>query len=232
MNVTHRILLVEDDLGIRIALEDRLRASGYEVEVAGEGETAFRLGARGGIDLIILDLVLPGKDGVEVCRDLRRMGIVTPVLMLTAKVQLDDKLMGFSVGADDYLTKPFDVTELLARTGALLRRSRWQSQSRPDRVYRFGNIHLDTGSATVHLVGDRLLLSVKEYELLHYFVTHPRETLSRERLLEEVWKYEERTSTRTVDVHVGWLRKKLDDDARNPRWIRTIRGVGYQFVPG
>jgi two-component system alkaline phosphatase synthesis response regulator PhoP len=228
--MAYRLLLVEDEIGIRVALRDRLRASGYEVATAGDGKEAFARASQGGIDLIVLDLLLPGKDGLEVCHDLRRMGIDTPVLMLTAKTQLEDKLEGFSMGADDYLTKPFDVPELLARAKALLRRSTAWNQARATHVYEFGNLRLDTRQTTVWLSGKRLALSMKEYDLLHYFVTHPRETLSRDKLLKEVWKYQDRPPTRTVDVHVGWLRRKIEDDARNPRWIRTIYGVGYQFM--
>ncbi len=228
--MAYRLLLVEDEVGIRVALEDRLLAAGYQVVTASDGTEAFTRATQGGLDLIILDLVLPGKGGLEVCHELRRMGIDTPVLMLTAKAQLKDKLEGFSMGADDYLTKPFDVAELLARTKALLRRSTAWNEARANQVYEFGNLRLDTKQTTVWLSGKRLDLSMKEYDLLHYFVTHPRETLSRDELLKEVWKYEDRPPTRTVDVHVGWLRKKIEDDTKNPRWIRTIYGIGYQFV--
>lgn len=226
----YRILLVEDEVGIRVALEDRLRVVGYDVETTDNGRVALERASGGGIDLIILDLILPGKDGLEVCAELRQNGIYTPVLMLTARAQLEDKLSGFAKGADDYLTKPFDLPELLARANALLRRSDQSNAGGTTRTYQFGSVTLDAKQSSVYVDGERLALSMKEYELLHFFVSHAGETLPRERLLREVWKQEERTPTRTVDVHVGWLRKKIEEDPRNPRWIRTVYGTGYQFV--
>ncbi len=225
----YRILLVEDEVGIRVALEDRLRVVGYEVETADNGRVAVERASEGGIDLIILDLILPGMDGLEVCQELRQRGIFTPVLMLTARAQLEDKLRGFAQGADDYLTKPFDFLELLARTKALLRRSVDADADETPRTYKFGNVTLDARQSTVFVDGERLSLSMKEYDLLHFFVRHAGETLARERLLSEVWNYERGMPTRTVDVHVGWLRRKIKDDARNPRWIRTVYGIGYRF---
>ncbi len=225
----YRILLVEDEVGIRVALEDRLRVVGYEVETADNGRVAVERASEGGIDLIILDLILPGMDGLEVCQELRQRGIFTPVLMLTARAQLEDKLRGFAQGADDYLTKPFDFLELLARTKALLRRSVDAGADETPRTYKFGNVTLDARQSTVFVDGERLSLSMKEYDLLHFFVRHAGETLARERLLSEVWNYERGMPTRTVDVHVGWLRRKIKDDPRNPRWIRTVYGIGYRF---
>ena len=225
----YRILLVEDEVGIRVALEDRLRVVGYEVETADNGRVAVERASEGGIDLIILDLILPGMDGLEVCHELRQSGIFTPVLMLTARAQLEDKLRGFAQGADDYLTKPFDFLELLARTKALLRRSAEADADETPRTYKFGNVTLDSRQSTVFVDGERLSLSMKEYDLLHFFVRHAGETLARERLLREVWNYEKGMPTRTVDVHVGWLRRKIKDDPRNPRWIRTVYGIGYRF---
>ena len=225
----YRILLVEDEVGIRVALEDRLRVVGYEVETADNGRVAVERASEGGIDLIILDLILPGMDGLEVCQELRQGGIFTPVLMLTARAQLEDKLRGFAQGADDYLTKPFDFLELLARTKALLRRSADADPDEMPRTYKFGSVTLDARQSTVFVDGERLSLSMKEYDLLHFFVRHAGETLARERLLSEVWNYEKGMPTRTVDVHVGWLRRKIKDDPRNPRWIRTVYGIGYRF---
>ncbi|MDE0109375.1 MAG: response regulator transcription factor [Bryobacterales bacterium] len=225
----YRILLVEDEVGIRVALEDRLRVVGYEVETADNGRAAVERSAEGGIDLIILDLILPGMDGLEVCQELRQDGIFTPVLMLTARAQLEDKLRGFAHGADDYLTKPFDFLELLARAKALLRRSAQADEDEAPRTYKFGNVTLDARQSTVFVDGERLSLSMKEYDLLHFLVRHAGETLARERLLSEVWNYDKGMPTRTVDVHVGWLRRKIKDDPRNPRWIRTVYGVGYRF---
>ncbi len=225
----YRILLVEDEVGIRVALEDRLRVVGYEVETADNGRVAVERASEGGVDLIILDLILPGMDGLEVCQELRQSGIFTPVLMLTARAQLEDKLRGFAQGADDYLTKPFDFLELLARSKALLRRSAETDADETPRTYKFGNVTLDARQSTVFVDGERLSLSMKEYDLLHFFVRNAGETLARERLLSEVWNYEKGMPTRTVDVHVGWLRRKIKDDPRNPRWIRTVYGIGYRF---
>lgn len=225
----YRILLVEDEVGIRVALEDRLRVVGYEVETADNGRVAVERASEGGIDLIILDLILPGMDGLEVCQELRQDGIFTPVLMLTARAQLEDKLRGFAHGADDYLTKPFDFLELLARAKALLRRSAQADADETPRTYKFGSVTLDSRQSTVFVDGERLSLSMKEYDLLHFFVRHAGETLARERLLREVWNYDQGMPTRTVDVHVGWLRRKIKDDPRNPRWIRTVYGIGYRF---
>ena len=226
----HRILLVEDEVGIRVALEDRLRVVGYHVETADNGKLAVERASEGGVDLIILDLILPGMDGLDVCEGLRQKGIYTPILMLTARAQLEDKLQGFDRGADDYLTKPFDVPELLARAKALLRRSSQSNMEGPPGTFAFGGVRIDPEQSTVFVDGERLALSMKEYDLLHFFVTHQGEILPRERLLREVWKHDQRTPTRTVDVHVGWLRKKIKDDPRNPRWIRTVYGTGYQFL--
>ena len=227
----HRVLLVEDEIGIRIGLEDSLCVAGYDVETADDGEAAMQLASQGGFDVIVLDLILPVKDGIEVCRELRNQGIDTPVLMLTAKTQLQARLRGFAVGADDYLAKPFEVLELLARIRALLRRSMPSTDETASHVHAFGDLRVDSKHATVWRANERLRLSVKEYKLLHYFVTHPAETLARRRLLNEVWKYQPKTPTRTVDVHVGWLRRKIENDPGNPRWIRTVYGKGYEFVP-
>ena len=223
-----RLLLVEDDAGIRVGIEDTLRVAGYEVETADDGEAALQLASEGGFDAIILDLILPLKDGVLVCQELRERGIDTPVLMLTARNQLKDMLRGFAVGADDYLTKPFEILELLARIRAALHRNVPRTGSGDSHTHSFGDVTVDTTHGTVWRANERVQLSRKEYELLHYFVTHPREALTRRRLLEEVWKSKPETPSRTVDVHVGWLRKKFEDDSESPRWIRTVYGKGYE----
>lgn len=209
-------------------LEDRLRAVGYDVETAENGRAAVERASEGGLDLIILELILPGKDGFEVCAELRRDGIFTPVLMLAARTQLEDRFRGFAVGADDYLTKPFHLPELLTRTKALLRRKGKANAGKPLRTHHFDGVRLDARQSSVYVDGERLAPCMKEHELLHFFVRYPGETLSRERLLREVWKHERRTATRTVDVHVGWLRSKIKDAPRSPRWIRTVYGIGCQ----
>lgn len=226
-----KVLVVEDEVGIRMTLVDRLRAEGYEVEEAADGVEGYERGRQGGLDIIMLDLMLPGKPGLEVCRDLRREGVSTPLLMLTAKGQLMDKVRGLRTGADDYMVKPFEMLELLARIEALLRRDRMVAATAESQIYRFGEVQVDAKQAAVFRSGQQLQLSAKEYHLLLYFVRHRRQTLSRDVLLREVWKYRSGLSTRTVDVHVGWLRQKIEEDTRKPRWIVTKHGLGYIFDP-
>lgn len=225
-----RILLIEDEVGIRITVRDRLEAEGHEVETAEDGLEGYERALRGGLDLIVLDLMLPKKPGLEVCRDLRQNDIPTPVLMLTAKGQLMDRVEGLRTGADDYLVKPFEMLELVARIEAILRRERMSSAEAAG-IYRFGDIRVDAKQAAVFRAGVQLQLSAKEYHLLLYFVEHPLETLTRDVLLREVWNYRVELSTRTVDVHVGWLRQKIEAEPRNPRWIVTRHGLGYIFHP-
>ena len=226
-----RVLLIEDEAGIRVTVEDRLRAEGYEVEMAEDGVAGYERARLGGLDLIILDLMLPKKPGLEICRDLRDEGIPTPVLMLTAKGQLMDRVEGLKTGADDYLVKPFEMLELLARIEAILRRDRMKERAGNPQTYRFGDVRVDAKQAAVFRDGEQLQLSAKEYQLLLYFVQHPRETLTRDVLLREVWNYQAELSTRTVDVHVGWLRQKVEAEAKMPRWIVTRHGIGYIFDP-
>jgi len=223
-----RILLVEDEAGLRLTLQDRLRSEGYAVETAADGVQGLEKALEGQFSLIILDLMLPRKSGFDVCDELRQAGISTPVLMLTARGQTMDKVLGLKIGADDYLTKPFEMVELLARIEALLRRS--AASGRVSSTYSFGPVRVDFRSTEVHRSGERLTLSAKEFQLLQYFIEHSGETLSREKLLHEVWDYQSTPSTRTVDVHVAWLRQKLEDDPRRPQWILTVHGMGYKFA--
>ena len=227
--MAERILLVEDEAGLLVTLEDRLHSAGYDVDAVADGREGLDCALKKELDLIVLDIMLPSMDGVEVCRELRSRGMSTPVLMLTAKAQLENKLDAFEQGADDYLTKPFDVAELLARVKALLRRRTEPIAGKP--TLEFGRNCLDTHLTEVRRDGVRLPLSVKEFNLLHYFLKHPGETLSREVLLRDVWRYPEPHVTRTVDVHIGWLRQKIEDNPKKPRWIRTVHGRGYRFVP-
>ncbi len=226
-----RVLLIEDEVGIRITVEDRLRAEGYEVETAEDGLRGYERALAGGVDLIVLDLMLPKKPGLEVCKQLRDKGVATPLLMLTAKGQLTDRVKGLRTGADDYLVKPFEMLELVARVEAILRRDRASAGSSRNRTFRFGDTVVDAIQSAVFRDGNRLQLSAKEFQLLLYFVRHPRETLTRDVLLREVWKYRAGLSTRTVDVHVGWLRHKIEEDPKKPRWIVTRHGLGYIFDP-
>jgi two-component system alkaline phosphatase synthesis response regulator PhoP len=222
-----RILLVEDEAGLRLTLPDRLRSEGYIVETAADGVEGFRLGSQGGYDLLILDVMLPGKNGYDICRDLRQSGHREPIIMLTARGQTVDKVLGLKLGADDYLTKPFEMMELVARVEALLRRS--ASSRSGGSVYQCGDIRVDIRATEVTRNGAHVVLSAKEFQLLRYFIEHRGETLSRETLLQEVWGYESTPSTRTVDVHVAWLRQKLEEDQKKPKWILTVHGLGYKF---
>lgn len=227
--MNEKILLVEDEPGLRITLSDRLHSEGYQVETAADGEEGLERAAGGSFDLIVLDIMLPRKSGLDVCRDLRQRGFTTPILMLTARGQTVDKVIGLKLGADDYLTKPFEMPELLARIEALLRRAR-QAPAQPGSTHRFGSIQVDLRGTEVLRDGKQVPLSAKEFQLLRYFIEHPGETLSREKLLSDVWGYGETMSTRTVDVHVAWLRQKLENDPKQPQLIVTVHGLGYKFA--
>ena len=223
------ILLVEDEAGLRMTLGDRLRSEGYQVETASDGEQGFERAAGGGFDLIVLDVMLPAKNGFDVCRDLRQLGVSTPILMLTARSQTVDKVLGLKIGADDYLTKPFEMLELLARVEALLRRQAFASPSEAP-AFEFGSVRVDFRRTEVRRDGEVVQLSAKEFQLLCYLIENQGTTLSRETLLRQVWGYDIAPSTRTVDVHVAWLRQKLEDAPKRPRWIVTVRGLGYKFA--
>lgn len=227
--MNEKILLVEDEPGLRITLSDRLHSEGYLVETAADGEEGLERAIGEPFDLFILDIMLPRKSGLDICRDLRQRGYTTPVLMLTARGQTVDKVLGLKLGADDYLTKPFDMPELLARIEALLRRAQ-QAPTPPGSVQRFGSIQVDFRGTEVLRDGKQVPLSAKEFQLLRYFIEHRGETLSRETLLSDVWGYDETMSTRTVDVHVAWLRQKLESDPKQPRLILTVHGLGYKFA--
>ena len=221
-----RILLVEDEAAISMPLRDRLESEGYEVGVAGDGLQGFARASTGEWDLIILDLMLPGRDGLEVCRDLRGKGITTPVLMLTARDQTVDKVLGLKIGADDYLTKPFEMIELLARVEALLRRRPGSSPNAT--FYAIGDYVLDIRKQLLRNGGDSTELSTQEFKLLKYLCEHKGEVLDRDELLDAVWGYDEVPYTRTVDVHIAWLRQKLGD-SKSQKLIVTIRGQGYKL---
>lgn len=224
-----RLLLVEDEPGLQLALSDRLTAEGYTVETAGDGNTAVTRATGEPFDVILLDVMLPGRDGFDVAKTLRQQGIQTPILMLTARSQVVDRVVGLKLGADDYLTKPFETIELLARIEALLRRAPAASGVSLER-YQFGDITVDVRKAEVMHQGQPVELSAKEFQLLRYFIEHRGATLTREELLQEVWGYSNTPSTRTVDVHVAWLRQKLEPNARVPQYILTVHGLGYKFA--
>lgn len=226
---TARVLLVEDEPGLQLALTDRLAAEGFRVETAGDGNAAIQRATTEPFDVIVLDVMLPGRDGFDVAKTVRQQGVQTPILMLTARTQVVDRVVGLKLGADDYLTKPFEMMELLARIEALLRRAPKTSGASLER-FQFGNVLIDVRKAEVTRDGALVELSAKEFHLLRYFVEHRGATLSREELLTEVWGYQATPSTRTVDVHVAWLRQKLEPNPRVPHYILTVHGLGYKFV--
>ena len=224
-----RILIVEDEETLVITLRDRLIAEGYDVDDAGDGETALEKATRTLFDLILLDVQLPRKNGFDVCRDLRARGVHTPVLMLTARGQTIDRVLGLKLGADDYITKPFETAELLARIEAVLRRSKTLSASSSD-AYSFGNVQIDFRRAAITRDGAPVELSSLELKLLRYFIEHRGALLSRDELLEKVWAYDAMPVTRTVDVHVASLRQKLERNPSKPEFFVTVHGMGYKFV--
>jgi DNA-binding response OmpR family regulator len=234
--MSERILVVEDELVLRETLEYNLNKQGYTVLSAGDGDRAVEVAREENPDLILLDIMLPGIDGFEVCRILRQEMNV-PIVMLTARGDEVDKVVGLEVGADDYLTKPFSMRELLARVKAQLRRVRLlreeyaieETVERGANVVRSGNLTVDVERREVEMDGDLLPLKPKEYELLTYFVQHSGRVLSRDQLLQEVWGWDYTGGSRTVDVHVRWLREKIESDPANPTRIITIRGAGYRF---
>ena len=229
MSLTPRVLLVEDEAGLRLTLTDRLGSEGYAVETAGDGEDGLARATSGGFDLIVLDVMLPRMNGFDVCREVRHRGVTTPILMLTAKGQVVDKVVGLKLGADDYLTKPFETIELMARLEALLRRTPARPQPGGD-IYRFGDVAVDFRKMEVSRAGAPVELSAREFKLLRHFIEHRGATLSRDQLLADVWGYDEMPLTRTVDVHVAGLRQKIEANPKLPEYILTVHGLGYKFV--
>ena len=223
-----RLLLVEDEPGLVITLTDRLAREGYAVETTADGESALERAASEAFDLVLLDVMLPQMNGLDVLRELRRRGVEVPVIMLTARGQVVDKVVGLKLGADDYVTKPFEMVELLARVEAKLRRV--PVRTNPVDGHQFGDVHIDFRKAEVTRAGAPLDLSAREFQLLRYFIEHRGATLTREELLNEVWGYNAMPSTRTVDVHVAWLRQKIEPNPRHPQFILTIHGLGYKFA--
>jgi DNA-binding response OmpR family regulator len=223
-----KLLVVEDEPALRLALSDRLRSEGYEVAVAADGDEGWRRAREEPFDLVLLDVMLPGKSGFDLLRDLRREGVETPVLMLTARGEVLDRVLGLKLGADDYLVKPFETVELLARIEALLRRAQPDTEGGS---FAFGEVRVDFRRMEVSRDGRPVELSALEFRLLRYFVEHRGEVLGRERLLDEVWGYDADVYSRTVDQHVATLRRKLEADSRRPRHVVTIHGAGYKFVP-
>jgi two-component system, OmpR family, alkaline phosphatase synthesis response regulator PhoP len=225
-----RLLLIEDEPGLVLTLTDRLTAEGYDVEHEGDAVRGLARASTSTFDAILLDVMLPGGNGFDVCRTLRQRGVHTPILMLTARGQVVDRVVGLKLGADDYLVKPFEMAELLARIEALLRRGAVRAASGSIDTFQFGDIAVDFRKAEVNKAGQPLDLSAREFKLLKYFVEHRGAALSRDELLNEVWGYNAMPSTRTVDVHVAWLRQKIEDNPRHPQHILTVHGLGYKFV--
>ncbi|MEM1204074.1 MAG: response regulator transcription factor [Acidobacteriota bacterium] len=224
-----RLLVIEDEPSLVMTLEDRLRAEGYGVDVAEDGVSGLERATEGDYDLLLLDVNLPRKNGFDVCRDLRQRGVDTPILMLTARGDVVDRVVGLKLGADDYLAKPFDMMELLARVEALLRRRPSLGGAGVSRA-TFGEVRVDFDAAEVLRDGRPVELSALELRLLAYFLEHRGRVLSRDELLDEVWGYDATPQTRTVDVHVASLRQKLEEHAGKPRHILTVHGRGYKFV--
>jgi two-component system alkaline phosphatase synthesis response regulator PhoP len=223
-----RILLVEDEQALRMTLNDRLRSEGYEVDSAPDGGSGFKKATQEPFDLVVLDVMLPGKSGLDVCREIRAAGIAVPVLMLTARNQMVDKVLGFKIGADDYLGKPFDTRELMARIEALIRRSRINPPETKS-VHTFGELRIDLRGTAVTRRGEPVHLSAREFQLLRYFLSHRGKTLSRAEILKEVWGYNVRAFTRTVDVHIASMRQKLESEPKQPSLIVTVPGIGYKL---
>jgi len=220
-----RILIVEDEASIALALEDDLRREGYQTEVASDGETATHRAVSEDFDLILLDVMLPKRDGFEVCRDVRRAGIETPILMLTAKTQEAEKVMGLELGADDYVTKPYSARELRARVKAHLRRS----GAGVPQIYRFGDAELDFARHELRRGGKIVELSALEFKLLAAFVKRSGRVLTRAQLLDEVWGHGTNVTERVVDNQVTNLRKKIEPEPERPRYLVALRGIGYRF---
>jgi two-component system, OmpR family, alkaline phosphatase synthesis response regulator PhoP len=223
-----RLLLVEDEPGLVLTLTDRLVREGYAVESSTDGESALARASSEPFDLMLLDVMLPRMNGFDVLRELRRRSIETPVILLTARGQVVDKVVGLKLGADDYVTKPFEMMELVARIEAKLRRT--PPTLHPVEGYQFGDIRVNFRKAEVTKDREPLDLSAREFQLLRYFIEHRGATLTREELLNEVWGYNAMPSTRTVDVHVAWLRQKIEPTPKHPKYILTIHGLGYKFA--
>jgi two-component system, OmpR family, alkaline phosphatase synthesis response regulator PhoP len=224
--MNERFLIIEDEEGLRMTLSDRLRSEGYVVDLAADGLEGLKKATSLAFDLIMLDIMLPQRSGVDVCRDIRCAGLATPILLLTARSQISDKVVGLKFGADDYVTKPFDTLELMARVEALLRRSQPYP---PHRVIELGPLRMNVTGTEVTLDGKEVELTALEYELLKYFMDHPGETLSRKELLQEVWGHDDGVISRTVDVYIASLRQKLEKDAKHPELILTVQRTGYKL---
>jgi DNA-binding response OmpR family regulator len=222
-----RILIVDDEPEMVRGLQDNLRFEGYQTLAATNGDEALAVAAAEALDLILLDIMMPRTSGWDVCRELRRRGIDVPIIMLTARAEEADRVRGLELGADDYLTKPFSLRELLARVRAVLRRP---GPRRRAETLAFGDVRVLPRGRQVFKAGQELQLTRKEFDLLVYLLVHRGEVVTRDRLLDEVWGYERFPTTRTVDTHVLRLRRKFEADPDRPAWILTVHGQGYRFA--
>jgi len=223
-----KILIIEDDPATVAGLSDTLTEEHFEVSTVMSGQMGYESAKDGGFDLIILDLMLPEKSGIDVCKDLRKIGISTPILMLTGKKEEIDKVIGLEIGADDYVTKPFSIRELVARVKALLRRPQ---EIRPEiEEYSFSDIEIDFKKQEAKKGNKPIELSAMEFKVIKYFVQREGEVIDRNKLLDEVWGYQNYPSTRTVDNFILNLRKKIEDDHSEPKHLLTVHGAGYKFV--
>ncbi len=223
-----RVLIVEDDQSMAVALKDGFTYEGYQVALAQDGAAGLKLATEEHSDLIVLDVMLPRMSGLDVCRRLRQNGSRIPIIMLTARGQEIDKVLGLKTGADDYVTKPFSFLELMARVEAVLRRATGYD-GRPE-IYKFGDVRVDFRKMETHKGGKSVSLSHREFDLLRFMIDHRGEVLQRERILSAVWGYENGSFTRTVDMHVAKLRKKIEDRPADPAHIITVHRVGYKFT--
>jgi DNA-binding response OmpR family regulator len=219
------ILIIEDDPGIALGLKNEMAAEGHTVEVARDGKTGAERALKGGFDLILLDIMLPGKDGYTICRELRQAGIRTPVLMLTAKALEAEKVLGLELGADDYLTKPFGALELRARVKALLRRAPPETAD----VHKFSDVEVDFTRAEIRRDGQALEITPLEWKLMTAFVKRRGRIMTREQLMDEVWRPDSSPTDRVIDNHIMNLRRKVEPDPQQPRYLVSVRGLGYRF---
>jgi len=223
-----KILIVEDDPAIRTGLNETLTTEGYLITEAETGTKGFELASKNDFDLILLDLILPGKDGIEICKELRNNGVKTPVVMVTSRKEEIDKILGLEIGADDYVTKPFSIRELVARVKALIRRSTYEPGEMEE--VEFADIKINFKKQEMFKDHNPVRLSATEFRILHYFIYHESEVISRDKFLDEVWGYDSFPTTRTVDNYILSLRKKIEDDPANPKHLITIYKVGYKFL--
>lgn len=227
-----KILIIEDEESIRIALEDDFRLEDYDVEVASDGIEGLAKAENPDTDMIILDIMLPGMNGFDICKKLRNQGIRTPIIMLTAKGQEIDRVLGLEIGADDYVTKPFSPRELQARVKAVLRRMETEPDDKAENLFRSGGLEVDFRKYECRKNDKEVSLTAHEFELLKYLLRNRGRVINRDELLDEIWGKNVFVTPRTVDTHIANLRKKIEDDPSRPRLIISIRGVGYKFIPG